>query len=127
MKIYFLLLTTLILSSSNTCNDQLLEQIQVLHTQNTELEKETAGLIDSLVQIRNRINIQGRALTEEEIARVGKIDALEQRWQDWETDFQAITPSKVAKRSRKSVLETQQALQQSLQALKIEAEALLKN
>ncbi|MBK7409361.1 MAG: hypothetical protein IPL49_01180 [Saprospirales bacterium] len=127
MKTYLLLLAMLIFSSTNTCNDQLLEQIQVLHLQNTELEKETAGIIDSLVQIRNRINIQGRALTEEELARVGSIDALEQRWQDWETGFQAITPSTVAKKERKSVLETQQALQQSLQALKIEAEALLKN
>ena len=125
MKNLFILIT-LILSTAIACNDQTLEQIQTTHTQNTELEKEMTGIIESLVQIRNHINIQGRALTEEEIALVSKIDTLEQKWLDWETAFQAIEPGKAAKKSRETILKEEQTLLQTLQTLKTEAETLKK-
>jgi len=122
----FFILTVLIISTAAACNDQLLEQIQEIHTQNTELANETAALVESLVQIRNQINVQGRALSEPEIARVEEIDDLEQRWLDWKVGFQSVDPIKAAEKEGKAVLGEQQIYQQALQALKAEAEELLK-
>ena len=44
--------------------------------------------IDSLIQLRNNINVQGQALTTEEIQTVAKVDSLEQLFEQWKRDYE---------------------------------------
>ncbi|MCB9285567.1 MAG: hypothetical protein H6563_16050 [Lewinellaceae bacterium] len=119
-----LILTTLILSITIACNHQLVDQLQTTHTQIAERQREMSGLIDSLVQVRNRINIQGRALSEDEIALVARIDALEHQWLSWQEAFKVVDTRKAAKKSRKTILKEEQSLLQTLRTLMSEAKAI---
>lgn len=118
-------LAALFLLAVVSCKDPLIEQIRSVHNENVELEKETALKIDQLVQIRNGINIQGRALTEDEVIVVGEIDAIEQRWLDWKKSFRPLDPETTPKTSREALLKEQQALLQNLQQLDAEAAQML--
>lgn len=118
-------LAALFLLAVVSCKDPLIEQIRSVHNENVELEKETALKIDQLIQIRNGINIQGRALTEDEVTVVGEIDAIEQRWLDWKKSFRPLDPETTPKTSREALLKEQQALLQNLQQLDAEAAQML--
>lgn len=118
-------LAALFLLAAVSCKDPLIEQIRSVHNENVELEKETALKIDQLIQIRNGINIQGRALTEDEVIVVGEIDAIEQRWLDWKKSFRPLDPETTPKESRETLLKEQQELLQSLQQLGAEAAQML--
>jgi hypothetical protein len=118
-------LAALFLLAVVSCKDPLIEQIRSVHHENVELEKETALKIDQLIQLRNGINIQGRALTEDEVVVVGEIDAIEQRWLDWKKSFRPLDPETTPKTSRETLLKDQQALLQSLQQLGADAAQML--
>jgi hypothetical protein len=53
-----------------------LKEASEIHDQSLEIEKEVAKKFDSLEQISNSINIQGRALTEEEIKFTREVELL---------------------------------------------------
>ncbi len=118
-------LAALFLLAAVSCKDPLIEQIRSVHNENVELEKETAPKIDQIIQIRNGINIQGRALTEDEVIVVGEIDAIEQRWLDWKKSFRPLDPETTPEESRETLLKEQQELLQSLQQLGAEAAQML--
>ena len=44
--------------------------------------------MDNLIQIRNGINVQGKALTAEEIQTVAKIDSLDQLFEQCKKDYE---------------------------------------
>lgn len=126
MKNIFLL-AVIIICTAITCQDKVGLQIQEVFTQNMELEKETAPMIDNLVQIRNNINIQGRALTEEEISLVDEITSIEQQWLDWVKAFHAKDLVQVEKKDRESFLQLQYELNAQITTLKSTAEDMLAN
>lgn len=122
---YAIPLAALFLLAVVSCKAPLIEQIRSVHNENVELEKETALKIDQLIQLRNGINIQGRALTEDELIVVGEIDAIEQRWLDWKKSFRPLDPETTPKTSREAVLKEQQELLQNLQKLDADAAQML--
>ena len=54
------------------------------------LEKEITPQITDLIQIRNSINIQGRALTPDEIRQSTKIDHIENTFRVWKENYDQI-------------------------------------
>lgn len=68
----------------NHGDNQLLQQAADIHTEAIKIEKELRPKLQSLVQQKNTINIQGRALTEEETAFVNKVESIEASLKYWE-------------------------------------------
>jgi len=126
MKNIFVL-AVIITCTAFACEDKVGQQIQAVFTQNMQLEKETAPMIDNLVQIRNNISIQGRGLTEEEISLVEEITSIEQRWLDWEKAFHAKDLVQVEPDDREAFLRQQHELNAQITALKSIAEDMLAN
>ena len=122
-----LILAVMITCTAIACEDKVGQQIQAVFTKNMDLEEETSPLITNLIQIRNNINIQGRALTEEEISLVDEITAIEQRWLDWQKAFHAKDLVQVKKEEREAFLQEQHELNASISALKTEVEDMLAN
>lgn len=122
------LLLALVLScSAISCEDKIGQQIQAIFTKNMDLEKETAVKMEELIQFRNRINVQGRALTEEEISVVEEIDAVEKRWQDWGKAFHARDLIHVEEKDREAFLAEQHQLYADLKTLHSDIESMLSN
>ncbi len=70
----FLMVFTINNCSSN--NEQVLKEAVEIHEQSLTIEKEVQSKYDELEQIKNSINIQGRALTEEEIKFTREVDLM---------------------------------------------------
>lgn len=81
MKNYLLSAAILLLAA---CQPSLQQRIGNLHATSRQLGLEASSLLEDLVQLRNSINIQGRALMPEEIAFTGKVNDLEARFRRWE-------------------------------------------
>ncbi|MDV7401020.1 hypothetical protein RZS08_56910, partial [Arthrospira platensis SPKY1] len=101
-------------STANCRNDQLIRQIETAHQANTELIAETAAKMDTLVQLRNRINIQGRALTTEEIEKVEAINQLEQRWLAAKDFLPPIDSLPKTQKGKKAALQKQETYRNGL-------------
>ncbi len=69
--------------SSGKKADPQLEQAAAVHEEAMKIEEEARNKLDSLLQLRNSINVQGRALSEAEIAFVREVDGLEDRFRAW--------------------------------------------
>ncbi|MCB9267632.1 MAG: hypothetical protein H6558_21625 [Lewinellaceae bacterium] len=82
-SLIFLLLFTASACSSGEKADPQLEQAAAVHEEAMKIEEEARGKLDSLLQLKNSINVQGRALTEAEQAFVREINGLEGRFQAW--------------------------------------------
>lgn len=65
-------------------DQKLLEEAGQIHQQALEIEQKVKPRLEALIQEKNRINIQGRALTEAEIAFVNQVEALEKSYAFWE-------------------------------------------
>jgi len=118
MKNYLVIFTTLFLVA---CQPSLEQRISELHTATQKLGDEAVMLLGDLVQQRNSINIQGRALTPQEIAFTGKVDALEAKIGQWEEALDAEENSLPGK----SRLEKEEALRDEITALLAEARQLV--
>lgn len=57
-----------------------------LHEQALQIEKQVMPQLTELIQIKNHINVQGRALRAEEIALVKEIEAIETSYDQWKKD-----------------------------------------
>ena len=74
-------------SSQNQTNhgdNKVLQEAAEVHTEALKIEKEIQSKLEALQQRKNTINIQGRALTEAEIAFVNQVEALEASLRYWE-------------------------------------------
>ncbi len=78
------ILTVLIISCGGGDNDKLMKEALDIHNQSMAMEKEILPKLEELDQIKNNINIQGRALTKEEIAFVRKVELLNLSLQHWQ-------------------------------------------
>lgn len=63
--------------SDKSADKQMLEQAATIHLEADQLEKAVKPLIEELVQRKNSINIQGRALQAEELDFVAEVESVE--------------------------------------------------
>jgi hypothetical protein len=122
---FALLFLALTMSTATCRNDQLIRQIETVHQTNTELAVEIGAKMDTLVQLRNRINIQGRALTTEEINRVETINRLEQRWLAAKDFLPPIDSLPRTQKGKKAALQKQETYHNGLLLLKSEIDTAL--
>ncbi len=76
MKYLNLLLIAVLILSCSSNNEEILKEAIEIHNQSLEVEKETSEKFEELQQTSNSINIQGRALTEEEIKFTREVELL---------------------------------------------------
>ncbi len=81
-------------------------------------------LMQELVQLRNNIQIQGRALMPDEIAFSEKVDALELQWRQWRNRVRTLQ-EKVAARQVQADALPLDSLEQKRTTLQVQAEQLL--
>ena len=120
-----LLFLALTASATTACNDQLIRQIETTHQANTELVAEMTAKMGTLVQVRNRINIQGRALTTEEMDRVETINRLEQRWLAAKDFLPPIDSLPKTPKGKKAAMQKQETYHNSLLLLKSDIDTAL--
>ncbi len=82
-SLFILFLMLLISAGVTAClstqseSSKTLEEAKKVHLNALEVEKKVSSTLKQLVQRKNSINVQGRALTEEEKAFVEKVEKLE--------------------------------------------------
>ena len=78
MKTVILFFTGLILAANFSCGASLEPEINDLHAKSRQAGAEVATKVEALTQQANSINIQGRALTPEELEFTGKVASLQE-------------------------------------------------
>ena len=64
-------------NTSKNTNSEAMKKAFQLHTESSQIEKELTPELETLIQIRNQINIMGRQLTESEMSKVERINQIE--------------------------------------------------
>ncbi len=83
------LLVCLLGSSCNTSKEKtLLRKATKIHEESASIEAGLNEKLKELVQKKNSINIQGRALTTQELTFVDIIENLESAYTDWRKNYQ---------------------------------------
>jgi len=72
-------------------DDPILKEAFALHMEATEIEKKLSPLIDDLRNQKNGIQIQGRALSEEEMKFMDTVNNIEKIFSTW-TDYRVEVP-----------------------------------
>lgn len=70
--------------NSNSSGDAQLKEAAALHEGALKIESDLKPMLEELVQQRNSLSVQGRALTEEEQAFIDQVYALESSYEAWE-------------------------------------------
>ncbi len=83
LRVGFLILLIAACKSTPKDNPALQEAARI-HAEAAQIEQALQPQLKELIQRKNSINIQGRALTEEEIAFVEKVNAIENSYTYWE-------------------------------------------
>lgn len=76
MKYFNLFLITILIFGCSSGNEKILKEATEIYKQSLEIEQEVLPKFEELEQAKNSINIQGRALTEEEIKFTRDVDLL---------------------------------------------------
>lgn len=71
-------------SSSSENDNALLEEAGKIHLEAIQIEKTIKPKLDELVQAKNRLSIQGRALNADEQAFINKVEQLQSSYNYWE-------------------------------------------
>jgi hypothetical protein len=103
-----------------TCRPTIEKQIQEMHAASLQLGKEVAPVLEELIQQRNSINIQGRALTTGEMTFSDKVYALEAAFQQWNEDMEAAGNAALDN----ARLKNEEALREAIIAMKAKADSL---
>ena len=93
MKNIILLLSTIVLLGCPPSNENTLKEATEIYNRSLEIEKEIQPKLEELIQARNSINIQGRALTAEEIQFTDEVNALAERLDSWHKTLPEIPQS----------------------------------
>ena len=96
------------------CEAQLESGIAQMHKESRQTGEEVTPLLEQLVQTKASINIQGRALTQEEIAFTQNVDKLEATFAQWDKDMEKAEGMKMDKER----LGLEQALKDAINAFK---------
>lgn len=97
MKTLIFLFTSLVLSAYLSCGPTFESEIKELHANSRQAGDEVAPKLEALTQRANSINIQGRALTPEEIEFTGQVASLQETFAQWNKDMEkaeAMQPTK---------------------------------
>ncbi len=78
-----LMLIALTLGCNSTKEDPLLAEAAKIHEQAAKIEQQIRPQVAALVQQKNSINVQGRALAPEEVAFVQTVESIEAGHQFW--------------------------------------------
>ncbi len=108
-----LLLTTLLAASvilMPACQPSLEKEINELHAASVKLGDEFAPKLEELVQRSNGINIQGRALTPEEMEFTGAVATLQDVFATWKEDMETVA----GKAPDQARLEEEKALNEAI-------------
>ncbi len=81
--IFILMVMVLSIACNRQKEDPQLEEAAEVYEQAIELEQQIRPEVDELAQLKNSINVQGRALTPEENLFVEKVEAIEAGHQFW--------------------------------------------
>jgi protein involved in sex pheromone biosynthesis len=120
MKTIFLSSIVLFLFFLTGCESGLEQKINDLHASSREVEKEVLPKMEELVQQKNSLNVQGRALTEAEITFTGKVGELEQtlaQWQKGMEDAEKMKPGEDRLNIEKSLKEAILTFQKMVESL----------
>ena len=92
MKNILLLLLPLLLAAcvARKPEDSVLKRAAEFYRQSIAAEKALQPKLDQLVQYRNSINVQGRALRPDEIAFVEEVDRVEADLMGWQENFVGV-------------------------------------
>lgn len=120
MKNLSILWAAATLFSVAACNLPSHQKVKELHGSSAVLGQQTGKLLEQLVQQRNSINIQGRALTAKEMAFSDSVYALEAAYHAWLGDFEKTN----RKKKNKKRLAAEQSLHDTARDLNKTAEEL---
>jgi len=84
--LFFIMLFLVAACNSENQDEAKMQQAAEIHAESVALEQEIKLQLETLVQAKNSINVQGRALTEEEQSFVKKVEQLEQSYDFWEAN-----------------------------------------
>ncbi|MBI5914346.1 MAG: hypothetical protein HY842_03150 [Bacteroidetes bacterium] len=87
MKNLLTFLSAVMLTAVFACQPNLEPQIKQLHEQSLAVGSEVAPKVEALAQQKNSINIQGRALTQEEILFTKDADSAEATFVNWNKEM----------------------------------------
>ncbi|MAT55608.1 MAG: hypothetical protein CMN32_14115 [Saprospirales bacterium] len=121
MKTIFILLTFAL--ATVQCQQNLEDHIQALHDQNQKLVQQLDPRVKDLVSLRNNINIQGRALTPDEITFTGMVNDVEFTYQETLQELETLQQLP----SDSTRLEKEQAINTVLSELYARADSILQN
>jgi len=86
-NLLFVIVLFLVAACSSEDQDEAkIQQAAEIHAESVALEQEIKPQLEALVQAKNNINVQGRALTAEEQSFVKKVEQLEQSYDFWEAN-----------------------------------------
>jgi septal ring factor EnvC (AmiA/AmiB activator) len=88
MKTYLTILTVIFLAAQFSCEPSLQQQIDEIHAEARKAGGEVAPKVEELTQQANSINVQGRALTPEEIEFTGQVASLQETFAQWNQDME---------------------------------------
>ena len=121
MKAVFILLTLALAMSQ--CRQSLDDRIQSLHQENQELAAKLDSTVKDLVSLRNSINIQGRALTPDEITFTGMVNEVEYTYREVQQNLGTLQSMP----SDSTRLEKELSLNTVLTELMSRADSILQN
>lgn len=92
MRILLLTVTVMVLAAcgSSQKDKAILEEAGEVHTEAMEIEQNIKPQLEELAQLKNSINVQGRALTPEEIKLVERIGSIQNSYAYWETHHMEV-------------------------------------
>lgn len=107
-------------------SQQILQEATQLHEEAQTIEDKIKSSIANLVQQGNSIQIQGRALTGEEMDRVNAINRLQGSYYWYQENFMKL-PAENSAMNPKQILEQQRALRDTILSIQQRVQQLQKS
>ena len=73
-------------SDTNEGDEKILKEAAKIHLEAIEIEKTVKPKLDELIQRKNQLSIQGRALSSEEQLFINQVDQLQASYDFWESN-----------------------------------------
>lgn len=87
---FFLLSIMMMGCNSQSANDPRWKEAAAIQQKALDMGQEVAPQLESLVQRRNSLSVQGRALSKEEQGFIDRVYALEEQYNQWKADVAEI-------------------------------------
>lgn len=80
-------------SNKNEGDEKILKEAAKIHIEAIEIEKTIKPKLDELVQRKNQLSVQGKALTQEEQSFIAQVDQLQVSYDYWEKNHVEVEGS----------------------------------